>query len=108
ALRPTLVLVGKYSTPGASAALRNAGIEVVEIGFPESFDGLRQEIRAAAKALDADAAGERWIAAMDARLKTLKAQAGATKEERPSALFVFQDGTSPDGFATELLDAAGF
>ncbi len=105
ALRPSLVLAGKYSTPGANAALREAGIPVVEIGFPESFAELREEIRAAARALGAEARAETLLEEMDARLARLRRQ--AVGEAGPRALFVFHDGSTPGAFATELLELAG-
>ncbi len=106
ALRPTLVLAGKYSTPGANAALREAGIPVVEVGFPESFAELREEIRSAARALGAEARAEVLLAEMDARLARLRKQA-ARAGGRPSAMFVFHDGSTPGAFAAELLELAG-
>ncbi len=71
ALRPDLVLAGQYGAQAAVAALKARGVRVLQVGLPDSFDGIRSQVRALAAALGAAARGAALIAAMDRELAAL-------------------------------------
>jgi iron complex transport system substrate-binding protein len=68
AYRPDLVLVGPFADPASIALLRQVGAPVVEVGAPQTFDGVRRQIRDLAAALGETQRGEALVAAMEARL----------------------------------------
>ncbi|QIL73817.1 ABC transporter substrate-binding protein (plasmid) [Diaphorobacter sp. HDW4B] len=75
ALQPDLVLVGTYTTRHTNAMLRRFGIPVVAIPGANSFEEVRAEMRAVAKAVGEQARGEELIRQFDARLDQLRASA---------------------------------
>ena len=108
-LRPDLVLASSFTPRLPVALLQQHGVRVLELGIPNDFDELREQIRQAGRALGEEARAEQWIGEMDTRLARLKAHRPAP-EARPTALFYFQDGFVPGAhtFANALLEAAGF
>ncbi len=65
---PDLVLVGPFADPASIALLKQVGAPVVEVGAPQTFDGVRRQIRDLAAALGEPQRGAALIADMDARL----------------------------------------
>lgn len=108
-LRPDLVLASSFTTRLPVALLQQHGVRVLELGIPNDFDELREQIRLAGHALGEEARAEQWINEMDAQLERLKANRPAP-DARPTALFYFQDGFVPGAhtFANAILEAAGF
>ncbi len=108
-LKPDLVLASAYAATLTVAALRKQGVPVLELGIPNDFDELRDQIRLAGKSLGEEARAEEIVQAMDARLARLKANRPAPNA-RPAALFYFHDGFSPGGntFPNAILEVAGF
>lgn len=90
---------------GEAGAFARAGLRVVTLEDASDFDGVRRETRRAAAALGGAEAGERLVAAMDARLDAL-ARRGALDV---AALYVTPGGvTAGRGtFVDALFRAAG-
>lgn len=104
ALDPDLVLAGAFTTRSTVALLKRLGFPLLELGAPETIDGIRAQIREVAAALGQEARGEAMIAAMDAKLADVPAGG-------PSPLAVV---LRPDGFTAgrgslidEILTRAG-
>ncbi len=96
--RPTVVVRYWGGTPGLLADLKRRRIAVVAIDDASDFAGVRANIRRVARALDAAAAGERLIAAMDAKL------AGAAGAWRGRSAVYLTSGGATSGRGT-LIDA---
>ncbi|WP_225766868.1 ABC transporter substrate-binding protein [Inquilinus sp. Marseille-Q2685] len=75
ALDPDLVVVGAFTPRGTVALLRRLGMPLLELGVPESLDGIRAQIRQMAAALGQAERGEQMIAAMDGRLAAVRSPA---------------------------------
>ncbi|MFE0753575.1 ABC transporter substrate-binding protein [Inquilinus sp. NPDC058860] len=75
ALDPDLVVVGAFTPRGTVALLRRLEMPLLELGVPESLDGIRAQIRRVAAALGQAERGERMIAAMDDRLAAIRSPA---------------------------------
>lgn len=107
--QPDLVLTSSYTTHLTTAALRQRGVRVVELGIPNDFEELRAFLREGGRVLCEEAKAEAIIAAMDARLERIRARR-PPESHRPTAMFYFQDGFTPGAhtFANALLEAAGF
>ena len=71
-LHPALVLAGPYGAETTLAALRRAGLRVVETRLPDDFAQIRVETMRLATLLGAKARGEAMLAAMDARLAGIR------------------------------------
>jgi len=108
ALKPDLVLAGAYSTPQTKAMLRKLGIPVLEIGIPNDFADLREQILSVGASLGVKERAEAIVRELDGRLVHFsKARESGSP---PKALFVFADGSVPGGgtFPDAVLRAAGF
>ena len=68
ALRPDLVLGGKFGARTTLALLERAGVPVARIDTPQDFPGIRAGLRAAAALLGVPDRAEPLLAAMDAAL----------------------------------------
>jgi iron complex transport system substrate-binding protein len=104
ALNPDLVVVGAFTTRTTVALLRRLGLPILELGVPDTIDGIRAQIRQVAAALGQVARGEDMIAAMDARLAAI----------RPPAVHPLAVVLRPNGFTAgrgslvdEILARAG-
>ena len=75
ALRPDLVLAGPFGAQTTLAVLARHGVPILRTGLPQDFAAIRAETRRFAAALGASGAGERLIAAMEARLAGIAAHA---------------------------------
>jgi len=76
-LHPDLVLSGVLTTAYANRLLRELGLPVVEVPFPESLADARHNIRLVARAIGVPERGERLIADLDQRV-------GQAVRERPA------------------------
>jgi iron complex transport system substrate-binding protein len=79
--RPDLVIGGSFTTPATRALLKKLHVPMLELGATDSFDEVRQQTRAVARAVGASGRGEALIARMDAVLRQLAATPGATPRE---------------------------
>lgn len=104
ALAPDLVVVGAFTTRTTVALLRRLGLPLLELGVPESIDGIPAQIREVAAAIGEAERGERMIADMDRRLAAIPA-AGS----RPLAVVLRPNGfTAGRGsLVDEILTRAG-
>ena len=101
---PDLVLVGPFADPASIALLQQIGAPVVEVGAPQTLDGVRRQIRDLAAALGEPQRGEALIADMDARLARV-----AVDPSRPrlKAVVLRPNGftVGPGSLVDEILDA---
>ena len=104
-LKPDLVLRQWGGGADAGRAFGRFGADVVALGFPADFDGVRTNIRVVAGALDQAARGEALIAAMDRRLAAIEQRHG----DRPRALYVTPGGVTAgaDTMIDAIFQAAG-
>jgi len=106
AFDPDLVLVGPFSEPTSIALLRRVGAPVVEVGAPQTLEGVRRQIRDLAAALGEPQRGEALVAEMDARLARV-----AIDPIRPrlKALVLRPNGftVGPGSLVDEILSRAG-
>jgi len=70
-LHPDLVLAAPYGAQTTLALLEAHGVPVLRVDLPNSFDGIRTELRSVAKALGVPERGEKLIAEMGRRLADL-------------------------------------
>ncbi|WP_049974372.1 ABC transporter substrate-binding protein [Azospirillum sp. B4] len=82
ALKPDLVLAGRYTAQAAVRMAKAHHIPVVQVGLVADFDGIRAQVRTVAGALGESAKGEALLADMDRRL----AAAAPADDRRPTAL----------------------
>ncbi len=71
-LRPDLVLAAPYGAQPTLALLQQEGVPVLRIALPHDFAGIREMTRLLAATLGVPRRGEVLLAAMDARLDTLR------------------------------------
>jgi iron complex transport system substrate-binding protein len=76
-LKPDLILAGIYTTRAPVALLKRAGMRIVDVDVPRSFDDIRRQYREIAALLGERERGERIVAEMDGNLSRLA-------NERPS------------------------
>ena len=98
-LKPDLVLRQWGGGADANRAFGRFGAEVVAVGHPTDFDGVRANIRLVAGALDQPARGEALIAEMDRRLAALERR----EDNKPRALYVTPGGVTAG--ANTMIDA---
>lgn len=106
ALRPDLVVAGRFAARPAVAMVRRLGIAVIDLPLVESFAQVRDQVRLLGDALGVPERAETLLARMDARLERVR---GAPGSERPLALVLGANGfTSGSGtLIDEVLRAAG-
>lgn len=100
ALKPDIVLRQWGGGPDAERAFSRFGAEVVSLGHPGDFEGVRANIRLAARALGHPERGETLIAEMDGRLAALAAQ---SRNKNVRALYVTPGGMTAG--AQTMIDA---
>ncbi len=107
ALRPDLVLAGRYTARATVALLKRLGYPVIEFDVAESLDDARTQIRTAAVAMGVREAGEKMIAALDARIEAAAAKRG---DWRPLAAVYGPNGFTPGPrtLSGSLIELAGF
>ena len=105
-LKPDLVLAGRYTTHFTKTLLRKLGYPLFEADIPNTFDGIRDQIRELAALLGETAKGEALIAGMDAKL----AQAGTRGGAKPIAALYGPRGYTQGRGTLEhsVLTAAGY
>lgn len=105
ALEPDIVLRQWGGGVNAEAVFSKFGAQVVSIGFPADFDGVRHSVRIAAASLEQEARGEELITQMDARLDALK----KTAPPHRRALYITPGGVTAGGdtMVNAMIEAAG-
>ena len=67
-LKPDLVLAGRFTTHFTKTLLRKLGYSVFEADIPDTFDGIRDQVRQVAALLGETDKGEALLVRMDAQL----------------------------------------
>jgi iron complex transport system substrate-binding protein len=103
-LHPDLVLAGAFGAQTTVALLRHFGLDVMVVGIPRDFAGIRANTRQVARALGAEPRGEALLARMDAVL------AGVHPPARPPRALVWEPRgytAGPGSLTDAVLQAAG-
>jgi|TARA_R100000501_G_scaffold13151_3_gene23963 iron complex transport system substrate-binding protein len=105
ALRPDLVVRSFGGGPNMAAFLEQAGVSVVQLGYPASLADVREEVTRLSAALGNAQAGREVVQHMDERLARIGSDARAR-----TALYLTPSGvtTGPDTLVNEMIEAAGF
>ncbi|WP_114964611.1 ABC transporter substrate-binding protein [Alkalilacustris brevis] len=106
-LNPDLVLAGSYTTHHATAMLRRLGVPVAEFTPTRDFDGIRADILRVGALLGREDAAEAILAAFDAELAALRADA----PDDPPRAVLYSANSWSSGEATlagAILRSAGF
>ncbi len=117
ALEPTLVIGNQTAGPSdVLEQIRDAGVEVVIIDSPSTFDAMGLKIRAVGVALGIEQRAEAFAAAAEVRLDAVLADVAARNPEgdaRPSVLFIYvrrgglQLVAGEGSAAATIIEAAG-
>jgi iron complex transport system substrate-binding protein len=104
-LEPDLVLRQWGGGVNAAEAFGRFGAEVISLGYPDDFEGVEDNIRMAAEALEQPERGEKLIREMQSRLDALAAQ----NEPTQRALYVTPGGVTAGSHTMidSILKAAG-
>ncbi|WP_375202171.1 ABC transporter substrate-binding protein [Hyphococcus sp.] len=105
-LEPDLILRQWGGGSAAERTFSRFGATVVTLGYPEDFDGVKENIRLAANALDQPERGAALIAEMERRLSALNEPA---HKKRINALYVTPGGVTAGAHTMidAMMDAAG-
>ncbi len=105
ALRPDLVVAGRFAARPAVAMLQRFGVEVVDLPIPESFADIRAQVRFLSRRLGVAPRGEEMVEEMDRQLGAISI--GDRPGPRALVLGVrgFTSGTGT--LVDEVLAAAG-
>ncbi|MBC7171726.1 MAG: ABC transporter substrate-binding protein, partial [Polyangiaceae bacterium] len=90
ALAPDLVVVNNFVHAGAVAQLRNAGLEVFDLGEMHGLASFVEDARQLATLIDAPERGERFAAAFEARMRGVAADIPVSA--RPRAMYLGTHG----------------
>ncbi|WP_243644940.1 ABC transporter substrate-binding protein [Rhodovulum euryhalinum] len=106
ALRPDLVLAGRFSDPATVAMLRRLGIRVEQFEITQRIDDIPAELRRAGQLLGREARAEALVAAFEARRAALAPGAGG----RPVAAIFHPNGYTQGAgtLSDDILALAGF
>lgn len=105
ALRPDLVVADSFTSPSTREALSRAGIRTVYLGWANTIEESKAQLRALATAVDAGPAGEAMAARIDA------AVAAARTDAPPVPALLWIGGNTVSGAGTlldEMMVKAGF
>jgi iron complex transport system substrate-binding protein len=110
ALRPDLVLTNSFGTPGRSARLRSAGIEVFDLGELRGVSSLVSAAKALAELLGQPERGRNFARSFVQRMNSVAA--GLAGRPRKTALFLSLIGNQIQGGTTgtalhDILTAGG-
>jgi iron complex transport system substrate-binding protein len=106
---PDLVLAGTFTTRVTVAFLKQVGIPVLELGVPQTLDGVRVQIREVAHALGETARGERMIAGMEARFAAARRREAGDRPSDIRAVVLRPNGftVGPGTLVDEMISLAG-
>ena len=104
ALRPTTVVRSFGGDAGIDAALAGAGVDVVQLGYPQTMAEVRAELLRVGAALDAEDKAKALAQDFDARLAALP-----PANKRPTALYMTPGGVTTGGgsLIDEMMQRAG-
>ena len=107
AVKPDLVLTGRFSTGFAKAMLRRLGYPVIEVDSPRTINAIHTVVRQVAVALAAADRGDQLLADMDRRLAMVAAN--ASRRPRSTALIYDANGftVGRPGVSDEIMTLAG-
>ena len=110
AQRPTLVFASDFTAPQTISALENAGIEVVQLTNPASYDAIQEQYRQIATLVGASNRAESQLAKINQRVDWLK-QLNATRPWHPRAFMqiAFDPlfGASTSTYMNDLITFSG-
>ena len=110
AQRPTLVFASDFTAPQTISALENAGIEVVQLTNPASYDAIQEQYRQIATLVGASDHAEAQLAEINQRVDWLK-QLNATRPWHPRAFMqiAFDPlfGASTSTYMNDLITFSG-
>ena len=110
AQRPTLVFASDFTAPQTISALENAGIEVVQLTNPASYDAIQEQYRQIATLVGASDHAESQLAKINQRIDSLK-QLNATRPWHPRAFMqiAFDPlfGASTSTYMNDLITFSG-
>ncbi|MGY9047453.1 MAG: ABC transporter substrate-binding protein, partial [Rhodobacterales bacterium] len=106
ALKPDVVLAGRYSDPTVVAMLRRLGLQVEQIPITSALSDIPQQIRAVGVVLHQETRAEALAAGVDARIAAL----GIAPPDAPVAAFFYPNGYSlgADTLSNDIVTHAGF
>ncbi|MEM9500687.1 MAG: ABC transporter substrate-binding protein [Pseudomonadota bacterium] len=104
-LEPDLIVRSYGGGPNVSSFMERAGVPVVQIGFPQTIEQVREEVVRIGGELGRPDEAKQVIGDMNQRLDALAAKAG----KNPEALYMTPVGvtTGPGSLVHELIAAAG-
>lgn len=107
AQQPDLVLLDTFNDYDGSlaATLKGAGVTVLTLASPVTFDDIRSRLETVSKAVFAKEAGDKLIAEMNARLDAVKDKVAGVSE--PMGVMYYEDYYSADGTSAGMLCAYG-
>jgi iron complex transport system substrate-binding protein len=107
ALKPDLVLTGRYTTGFAKAMLRRLDFPVLEVESPRAVAAIAGVVRSVAAALSAEARAEALLADMDRRLAAVAA--ASAQQPRRTALTYDANGftVGRPGVTDDIMTIAG-
>lgn len=110
AQRPTLVFASDFTAPQTISALENAGIEVVQLTNPSSYDAIQEQYRQIAELVGASDHAEAQLAEINQRVDWLK-QLNAARPWHPRAFMqiAFDPlfGASTSTYMNDLITFSG-
>ena len=110
AQRPTLVFASDFTAPQTISALENAGIEVVQLTNPASYDAIQEQYRQIATLVGASDHAEAQLAEINQRVDWLK-QLNAARPWHPRAFMqiAFDPlfGASTSTYMNDLITFSG-
>lgn len=110
AQRPTLVFASDFTAPQTISALENAGIEVVQLTNPASYDAIQEQYRQIAALVGASDHAEAQLAEINQRVDWLK-QLNAARPWHPRAFMqiAFDPlfGASTSTYMNDLITFSG-
>ncbi len=110
AQRPTLVFASDFTAPQTISALENAGIEVVQLTNPASYDAIQEQYRQIATLVGASNRAESQLAEINQRVDWLK-QLNAARPWHPRAFMqiAFDPlfGASTSTYMNDLITFSG-
>jgi iron complex transport system substrate-binding protein len=105
ALRPDLAIIDSFASASTREALARAGVKTLTLGWANTIEDSRKQVRELAAALDAKAAGEAMVAKIDG------AVAAARTGRPPVSALLWIGGNTVNGANTlldEMMVKAGF
>lgn len=105
ALKPEMVIADSFTAPSTREALARAGVKVVALGWANSIDESKAQVRELAGAVGAAPAGEAMVARID------RAVAAAHSDAPPATALLWIGGNTVSGGGTlldEMMVKAGF